>query len=95
MFGPLVSKPGSSKKNKTGSWRVEFRPKFLRKECIGCKLCVSVCPEGCIEPVEKNVYEIDLAYCKGCGLCSVVCPKKEIEMAQEQIEGQSKDKKEA
>ena len=58
MFGPLVSKPGSSKKNKTGSWRVELRPKFLRKECIGCKLCVSVCPEGCIEPVEKNVYEI-------------------------------------
>jgi len=84
MFGPLVSKPGSSKNNKTGSWRVDVRPKFLQKNCIACKLCVLICPESCIEGEEKNTYHCDYAYCKGCGSCAVICPKKDIEMIKEE-----------
>ena len=84
MFGPLIVKPVSSQKNKTGSWRVELRPKFLRKNCIGCKLCVLVCPEGCIQGQEKNTYEPDYNYCKGCGSCALICPKKDILMVKEE-----------
>ena len=84
MFGPLICKAGSSKKNKTGSWRVEVRPRFLHKNCIGCKLCSGVCPEGCITGEEKNAYDFDAAFCKGCGLCAVICPKKDIEMVKEE-----------
>jgi pyruvate ferredoxin oxidoreductase delta subunit len=84
MFGPLICKPGSSKNNKTGSWRVEAYPKFLRKNCSGCKMCLLICPEGCIQGSEKNTFEVDLAYCKGCGMCALFCPKKDVEMLKEE-----------
>ncbi|MGA2775598.1 MAG: 4Fe-4S binding protein [Candidatus Omnitrophota bacterium] len=84
MFGPLVVKHGSSKGTKTGSWRVETRPKFLQKNCIGCKMCLSVCPESCIYGEGKNTYYCDYNYCKGCGNCAFICPKKDIEMIKEE-----------
>ncbi|HDN85594.1 MAG: pyruvate synthase [Candidatus Omnitrophota bacterium] len=83
MFGPLAAKPGSSKENKTGSWRTLRKPKFLQKNCIGCGLCKLICPEGCIIGEGKNTYINDELYCKGCGLCSYICPKKDIEMVPE------------
>ena len=84
MFGPLVGKPGSSKDNKTGSWRSAQKPKFLCINCIACGLCKLICPESCIEGKEKNTYRTDYLYCKGCGLCAYICPKKDIEMIKEQ-----------
>jgi len=83
MFGPLNSNPGTSMNNKTGSWRVESKPKYLQKDCIACKMCVVICPEGCVSGSEKNTYNCDFAYCKGCGLCAVICPKKDITMVKE------------
>ncbi len=83
MFGPLIAKPGSSQHNKTGSWRIKSRPKFLKKECIGCKLCILVCPESCITGSDKDTINCDLDYCKGCGLCVKICPKKDIIMEEE------------
>lgn len=84
MYGPLTSKPGTSKKNKTGSWRTETRPKFLQKNCIACKMCVFSCPESCITGSEKNTFICDYSFCKGCGLCAVICPKKDIVMGKEE-----------
>ena len=83
MFGPLIAKPGSSVNNKTGSWRTEKKPKFLQKNCIACRLCVIVCPEGCISGTQKNTFNCDYNYCKGCGNCAAICPKKDIEMVSE------------
>ncbi|MCU0652511.1 MAG: 4Fe-4S binding protein [Candidatus Omnitrophica bacterium] len=83
MFGPLIVKAGSSLNNKTGSWRTELKPKFLQKDCIGCKMCMTICPEGCIDGTVKNTFHCDFAYCKGCGLCAMLCPKKDIEMEKE------------
>jgi len=88
MFGPLICKPGSSKSNKTGPWRAAARPKFLKKNCIACNMCVAVCPEACISGQGKNTYDVDLNYCKGCGNCAAICPKQDIEMVKED----SKDK---
>lgn len=84
MFGPLVSQAGSSKNNKTGSWRVEVRPKFKNELCIGCKMCMQHCPEGCISGTGKTDIAVDLAFCKGCGICAFICPKKAIEMIKEE-----------
>lgn len=84
MFGPLISKPGSSKNNKTGSWRMGLKPKYLHKNCIACKLCVLICPEGCIDGNEKNTYDADYQFCKGCGMCVEICPKKDIVMIKEE-----------
>jgi len=79
----ITAEPGSARKNKTGSWRVEKRPKYLRKNCIACRLCLLVCPEGIVTGREKNSFSPDYDYCKGCGLCADVCPKDDIEMVPE------------
>jgi len=84
MFGPIIAKPGTSQKNKTGSWRTKSKPKFLQKNCIACRLCVLICPEGCIAGTEKNTFHCDYDYCKGCGNCAVICPKQDIKMVSEE-----------
>lgn len=82
MFGPLIIKPEKSKGDKTGAWRVQVKPKYLHKDCIGCRMCVNICPEGCISGSGKE-YNPDYLFCKGCGLCAQICPKKDIEMVPE------------
>ncbi len=88
MLGHLMSSPGSSKANKTGSWRIDKRPKFLKKNCIACRMCEYICQEGIISGEGKNTFECDLAYCKGCGNCAAICPKQDIEMIPETGESQ-------
>jgi pyruvate ferredoxin oxidoreductase delta subunit len=83
MFGPLIVKPGKSRGDNTGAWRIQSRPKFLQKNCIACNMCLLVCPEHCISGKEKNTYQSNYNYCKGCGLCANICPKADIEMIKE------------
>ncbi len=90
MYGPLIVKPGKSKCDKTGSWRIKLKPKFLQKNCIGCKMCVLICPEGCVQGKEKNTFVANYEYCKGCGLCALTCPKADIVMIEESFEGDNK-----
>ena len=80
MLIELIAKPGSSRKNKTGSWRTGLKPHYLQTNCIACNRCVLVCPEGIVKGEGKNTYHCDYLYCKGCGLCAEVCPKDDIEM---------------
>jgi pyruvate ferredoxin oxidoreductase delta subunit len=77
------AKPGKSRDNKTGSWRV-FKPVFDREKCTKCGLCMTICPEGCIQETEEEFVNPDYAYCKGCGLCAEECPGEAIEMIQEE-----------
>ncbi|MCL4458770.1 MAG: 4Fe-4S binding protein [Chloroflexi bacterium] len=78
-----VAKPGSSRANKTGSWRTGTRPAFLQSRCTDCGLCILSCPEGIIFGQGKNTYYADLDYCKGCGICANICPVKDIVMVAE------------
>ena len=83
MFGPIFAKPGSAKKNLTGSWRTGLKPKFFQKDCIGCQMCLIICPEGCIIREEKNIFQTNYDYCKGCGNCVEICPRQDIVMVEE------------
>jgi pyruvate ferredoxin oxidoreductase delta subunit len=83
-FAAIVTNPGSSKSNKTGSWRT-LKPRVLFEKCIGCGTCVRFCPEGCIKLINKKS-TIGYDYCKGCGICAIECPVKAIVMEKEDKE---------
>lgn len=50
--------------------------------CIGCKLCVKICPAGALSVQTEKVEDVwrvtefkaDMARCIYCGLCSEACP---------------------
>ena len=78
-IGGVADKPGSSRKNKTGSWRT-FKP-IITGKCIACGICVHYCPEACIEVKTvggKKRAVVDYDYCKGCLICMGECPHKAI-----------------
>ncbi|BDH80077.1 MAG TPA: 4Fe-4S binding protein [Methanothermobacter sp.] len=77
-IGATVKEPGSTRRNKTGSWRT-FKPILDKEKCIECDNCILFCPDACINPE----YEIDYDYCKGCGICAEECPVKAIKMERE------------
>lgn len=89
-LGGVADKPGSSKQNKTGSWRT-FRP-IITDKCIACGICVHYCPEACLEvrkvkgartkSGKKAVVNYD--FCKGCLICMGECPHKAISSEREE-----------
>ena len=77
-IGGIVNVPGSTRVNKTGSWRT-FKPNLDKEKCVDCDNCIMFCPEGSI----NKDHDIDYDYCKGCGICEVECPVKAIKMERE------------
>ncbi|MCD7792588.1 MAG: 4Fe-4S binding protein [Oscillospiraceae bacterium] len=61
-----------------GGGETEQRGYFVGPDCIGCKLCYSVCPQKCIDISQKPVV-IDQNRCLRCGRCAEICPKRTIE----------------
>ncbi len=82
ILGGIVQ-ASTSVGNRTGNWR-NFRPQYLQKACIGCKMCAIVCPEGCVYSIEEKKFTFDANYCKGCGMCAEECPVDDIEMIMEE-----------
>jgi electron transport complex protein RnfB len=48
--------------------------------CIGCTLCLKVCPVDCIVGSNKLMHTVIEGLCTGCDLCLHVCPVDCIEM---------------
>ena len=42
--------------------------------CIGCTLCIEVCPTDAILGSNKRMHTVIERYCTGCELCVPVCP---------------------
>ena len=64
--------------------------KFNENACIGCGLCMKVCPGGAITKKVENVEEgqritlsFSLSSCTFCKFCADHCPKKAIELTEE------------
>ena len=63
-----------------------FRGKiqYDKEKCIGCKLCIKVCPTEAIEYKEKEKkIKIYLARCCFCSQCNDVCPTNCLSMGNE------------
>lgn len=58
--------------------------KYDKDKCIGCKLCIRVCPTNAIEfkPEEKKI-KIYLSRCCYCSQCNDVCPVNCLSMSDE------------
>jgi heterodisulfide reductase subunit A len=59
--------------------------------CVGCGVCVELCPYNAIQKDEKGIARVTSAVCKGCGVCGGSCPERAIIMhhfTNEQLEVQ-------
>jgi len=57
------------------------------RTCVGCGLCVEVCPYDAVELVqkrvlgrEKSVSQVDLTKCMSCGVCAASCRSGSIDL---------------
>ena len=83
LFKRAVTLEYPEKKRDVGKY---FRGKPETNGCIGCGICLKVCPSGAIK-YEKNAegkvisYKFDLKKCIFCGNCSYYCPRNSIKMS--------------
>ena len=71
---------------------------FIDNEsCIGCGICVDVCPQSAITSSftssDEEIFVIDAKLCDGCGLAKDICPADAIIVVSEKEKEQEKEEK--
>ena len=51
---------------------------FITDACIGCRSCIAVCPQQCIN-TDSIPFVIDQTHCLYCGNCMEICPVGAVE----------------
>ncbi len=52
---------------------VKNEPWWEKHSCIGCRLCLSACPQKALS-ADQNGIRIDRTRCEACGRCAEICP---------------------
>ena len=52
---------------------------WVGNRCIGCKTCLSVCPENALSMTKQGI-QIDRSLCNACGVCATECPGTALEL---------------
>ena len=55
---------------------------IVRKECIGCTICIKVCPVDAIIGARQMIHKVLESQCNGCELCINQCPVNCMSMIQ-------------
>ena len=55
--------------------------KYDEEICVGCGVCLSVCPHGVFEENGRKVKTADLNGCMECGACALNCPADAIQVS--------------
>lgn len=58
-------------------------PTVVAEKCVGCGICVDVCPEDAIEIDKRAV--INTPVCTGCAACTYECPNEAIILRQQEF----------
>ena len=72
----LIGMGAGSKKGKM-EMHSSGTPRILKKNCIGCGMCVKNCANDGVHVIDKLAV-IDEEKCLGCGFCIAYCPKGAI-----------------
>ncbi|WP_461865868.1 4Fe-4S dicluster domain-containing protein [Thermococcus sp.] len=88
VLGNLFKKPATNPfpKNEPVPVPKDFRGKLIYHvdKCVGCRLCVTVCPAGVFEYIpEVRKVTLWLGRCVFCKQCVDVCPVNALEMSDE------------
>lgn len=51
-----------------------------RQRCVGCAMCMTVCPHQVFEMQEKKAEIVDRDGCMECGACAMNCPVEAIQL---------------
>lgn len=52
--------------------------KLNKEACVGCGMCVTVCPHRIFELREKKAEILDFDACMECGACAQNCPTEAL-----------------
>lgn len=51
-----------------------------QEKCVGCGMCINVCPHEVFKLEDKKAYIAEKNYCIECGACAKNCPVEAIEV---------------
>ena len=63
----------------------DFLPQIDSLKCIGCELCVHVCPQGVLRLIDDLATVINPEACSYTGACQEICPTEAISLTYEII----------
>lgn len=63
----------------------EFQLAYSSTKCIGCGMCISICPNGALGKTSDNKIVINRAKCQRCFLCTKTCCSKAMHVFGEKV----------